>query len=469
MDSARQAVGDFLRRLRSSDRFAVLAFDDHVESYQRGLQGHGQVADAIRWLASVDSRGGTEIRQALTDAIDMTQHSKDLPCIVIITDGQVGNEPEIYRTVQQKVPRARIFTLGIDTAVNDAFLRRLAGLGRGTCELVTPGEKLSKAVERLAREVSTPVITDLRLHDEGFGVDGGSLAPAVLPDVFAARPAVVLGRHHGAGLLRLEGQPDWSETLSATPTSNPALSIVWAREQITALEDRLRIETVDRAAVEKEILELALRYQLLTRFTAFVLVDKAEKVTEGSTPRTVVQPVEMPSEWAQAQAAAPAGGVRSRLSLGGAAPRDAMRSLSRKAVNAPASPLSSLPKAPAPAPPPPPMAAPAPAPAPAPPKPAAVDPLTGLRKAVEAFSTLWRAAQDDASRDTPAIKAGMAEVLKALVVIGSEQAIHLMEAGAKLNTALQLDRVEVASMGAWLDELRRLTGLPPLDWWSDNI
>src|SRR5262249_31600833 len=42
---------------------------------------------------------------------------------------------------------------------------------------------------------------------------------------------------------------------------------------------------------------LAVKHTLLTRFTAFVVVDESETVNKDGACRTVVQPVEMPDRW----------------------------------------------------------------------------------------------------------------------------------------------------------------------------
>jgi hypothetical protein len=53
--------------------------------------------------------------------------------------------------------------------------------------------------------------------------------------------------------------------------------------------------------IERQIVELAVRHRLLTRFTAFVVVDESETVVAGDS-RTVVQPVAMPQGWAAGSA-----------------------------------------------------------------------------------------------------------------------------------------------------------------------
>src|SRR4029453_6012332 len=58
------------------------------------------------------------------------------PALVLVTDGQVGNEDQILRLLAPRLGGVRVYTVGVDSAVNEGFLKRLAGLGGGACELV---------------------------------------------------------------------------------------------------------------------------------------------------------------------------------------------------------------------------------------------------------------------------------------------------------------------------------------------
>ena len=77
----------------------------------------------------------------------------------------------------------------------------------------------------------------------------------------------------------------------ATPLA--AVAQIWARARVADLEDKFRL---GESEAKKEILTLALRYSLLTRFTAFVAVD-GEVVNLGGVRRQVTQPVAMPAAW----------------------------------------------------------------------------------------------------------------------------------------------------------------------------
>jgi len=309
IESARRAVLGFLDTLHGEDRFALVAFDSAVETFDASdraipLNPLTRLTQARSWLATIESRGGTEIAEPLRRALDMQTEPGRLLCVLVITDGQVGNDSALLAMVQNSASKARLFTLGIDTAVNDSLLRELARLGRGTCELVTPGEPLEASLGRLAREIGQPRVTDLEVVDRGLGLVPESLVPWPLPDLFEARPVHVLGARGGAGGVEVRGRlpgagGPWIAATEPVPTDNPALAILWARDRIRALEDRLRLAPSDRERLEGDILALALEHRLLTNYTAFAVVDRSQIVADGSPLTTVVQPVHLPAGWSE--------------------------------------------------------------------------------------------------------------------------------------------------------------------------
>lgn len=307
MLSARRAVQQFLGRLGPDDRFAIMAFDDELEPFQSGfLHPVSEVGKAQHWLNRVDARGGTEILRSIRWLVDLARSAQEQRYLsaVLITDGQVGNEAAIYAYLQSEDPPLRLYTLGVDSAVNEAFLRQMARLGRGTCELVTPGEPLERALDRLSREVSCPLIVDLQVLDAGLHpVD---LVPDPIPDLYAARPVFLLGRHSGEGDLIVRGRQhdqEFSVRIQPQPCVNPALPLLWARQKIQNLQDRLSLgDSASTVKVSREITELALRYGLVSDHTSFVLVDRDQVINPDGVCKTSVQPVELPAEWSAADA-----------------------------------------------------------------------------------------------------------------------------------------------------------------------
>jgi Ca-activated chloride channel family protein len=317
MVAARRAAARIVDTLTVADRFAVLAFDDRVETPATLPSGLADGTDrhrfrAVEHLARVDARGGTELLQPLIDGLKLLDSATTEAAtgagggrdrvLVLVTDGQVGNEDQILRTVAGALRGVRVHTVGIDQAVNAGFLGRLAIAGGGRCELVESEDRLDEAMDRIHRRIGAPVVGGVTVTAEGLDLIGGTQAPARLPDVFPGVPFVVTGRYRGpvagaltvAGTMR-DGTP-WSSTVTATRHDNPALTAIWARALLRDLEDAYVSGTGGGGELERRITEVSLGFGVLCRFTAYVAVDK-RVVTEGGGPRQVVQPVEMPAGW----------------------------------------------------------------------------------------------------------------------------------------------------------------------------
>jgi Ca-activated chloride channel family protein len=128
--------------------------------------------------------------------------------IVLITDGQVGNEDQLVKLVRQKARGTRVFTVGIDRAVNAAFLKRLAIPTGGLFELVESEERLDTVMTAMHRRIGRPSMTDIQIDDSNLKIVPGSLVPDKMPDLFEGVPAVIMGRFTGAtdGQVTISGQ-----------------------------------------------------------------------------------------------------------------------------------------------------------------------------------------------------------------------------------------------------------------------
>jgi Ca-activated chloride channel homolog len=314
MVAARRAAARIVDTLTTGDRFAVLSFDDRVE-HPDGLPGGLVDATdrhrfrAVEHLARVDARGGTALLAPLREALSLLSpvEGRD-PVLVLVTDGQVGNEDHILSQLTGQLRGVRVHTVGIDRAVNAGFLGRLAGLGGGRCELVESEDRLDEAMAAIHRRVAAPVVSRLDLVPDGLVLLDDSLAPARVPDLFPGVALVVAGRYRGAsGGLTLrgttrDGRP-WSATVTGQRRDAPAVTAQWARAHVRDLEDRY-VAGFAGAELEKRIVDTSLRFGVLCRFTAYVAVD-SRVVAEGGEPHRVVQPVEAPSGWDMLQVQAP--------------------------------------------------------------------------------------------------------------------------------------------------------------------
>ncbi|NKE64055.1 VWA domain-containing protein, partial [Lentzea sp. PSKA42] len=298
MVAARRAAARIVDTLTADDTFAVITFDDRVE--RPAELGTGLVAAtdrhrfrAVEHLAAVQARGGTEMFEPLREGLSLLADASEGrdPVLVLVTDGQVGNEDQVLRDIAPVINRTRVHAVGIDTAVNAGFLGRLVARGAGRCELVESEDRLDEAMAQIQRRIGAPVITDVVVSPE-------SSLPRQPSAIYPGVPLVALGRYRGPApdsftvRGRTRDGADWQETVAVRQHAEPAVRAQWARAALRDLEDRYA--TGDRA-VESVIVQTSLRFGVLCRFTAFVAVD--ERVVSDGTVHRVVQPVEQPAGW----------------------------------------------------------------------------------------------------------------------------------------------------------------------------
>jgi len=328
MVSARRAAAQLVDHLDTGDRFAVLAFDHQIERPPGLGDGLVPATDrhrfaATEYLGGLQARGGTELQAPLvagvgylTDQEDDTGpgHADRHRVLVLVTDGQVAGEDHLLRALGADAAAVTIHTVGIDRAVNAGLLQRLAAAGGGHCDLVESDARLDEVLLLLRRRIDPPVLVDLVVRADGVEIDPGSVTPDLGADVADGIPLVVRGRYRGRG----EEARWWCEarrgddacTLPMTPrlAAGSALTATWARAHLRDLEDAYAVAP-DPAAAAVIVAE-SLRFSTLCRFTAFVAVDDAEEVDPAGR-FDVIQPVELPSGWAPAPAAAASfGGAR---------------------------------------------------------------------------------------------------------------------------------------------------------------
>ena len=305
MVAARRATARMIDSLTGRDRFSILGFDHQIAEppTQSGLV---QATDrnryrAVEWLGKLEAAGGTEMAQPLHRSLQLLSQDETRDRIVVlVTDGQVGNEDQILRTLAPHLAGLRVFTLGVDRAVNAGFLRRLAGLSGGFCELVESEDRLDEVMDQVHRRIGTPLLTDLRLEGVGVGLIAESMVPGRLPDLFAGSPVQILGRYRGApGQVAVRGfdalGSEVIERLAGNACSSTVAHKVWARGRVRDLEDRY-VVTSDRA-LAGEITAVSLRHGVLCRFTSFVAVDRAEVANQTGQVHKVTQAVDQPEGW----------------------------------------------------------------------------------------------------------------------------------------------------------------------------
>ncbi len=339
MPAAIAAARLVLRTLEPGDSLQVAAFSSRHRKLWRSAQpvDDDTIAEADRFLAGLSASGGTEILSPLQDVL--AAPSRAPRHLVLVTDGQVGNEDAIVRYVAGLDQRLTIFTIGIDTAVHAAFLRSLARHTGGLCALMTPSDPIADRVTRFLARVGAPVATDVRLQGVGRGAD---VVPDPMPDLYLGEPVVALvATDEAVQVPRFslqEGAGSRELFLPAPCPADVVLRRLHEGARVSSLADRFALEP--SAAHRAALLAASLQAGVLCPLTGFVVVDPTE--TSGVRPQTMHVPVLVPDAWASAGGPPPAP-LAMAAPAPGAPPRARMRMGAARKMAAPPPPQGSAP------------------------------------------------------------------------------------------------------------------------------
>ncbi|MHA7627801.1 VIT domain-containing protein [Corallococcus sp. M7] len=308
LPQAQAALRLCLRHLREGDRFNVIAFENAFRSFSPQTVPFTQrtLEQADAWVAGLKAYGGTELLEPMVTAMKAAPDG----VVVLLTDGQVGNENEILDAVLAARGSGRVFSFGIGTNVSDALLRDLARRTDGAVEFIHPGERIDEKVVAQFSRALAPRVTDLEVRFDG--VEASELAPSTLPPLVDGTPWTLFGRYAqaGTGSVTLKGKSG-REPFSLTvrldlpaQSDRPVVEKLWAAERIRGWMDAGLVGRRAEAMKER-IVRLAVEHQLATQYTSFVVVEERQGDRRASgTPETRVVPVNAPAGWSMFNQAA---------------------------------------------------------------------------------------------------------------------------------------------------------------------
>jgi Ca-activated chloride channel family protein len=301
IDQAKQALHFALDRLQPTDRFNVIAFASAPTALfaQPTFADRQSVATARIFLNSLKADGGTEMRRALEMSLDDRIDSSRLRQLILLTDGSVGNEAELFRMIRRGLGDSRLFTVGIGSAPNGHFMAKAARFGRGSFTFVGKPEEVAKKMSPLLAKLSEPVMTDIAVDfPDAVNTDAH---PNRVPDLYRGAPIVVSARLPKAeGDLvisgRLARQPWKTRVPLADARDGRGIAKLWARRKIETVMDGLH-EGVAPDTVRRDVLAIALPHQLMSRYTSLVAIDRpVSRPTDASLTRQAV-PSNPPAGW----------------------------------------------------------------------------------------------------------------------------------------------------------------------------
>lgn len=300
INTAKTLLQNLVVNLKPTDRFNVLLFESGAYwlAEQSVAATQQNVNKAIVFLDQQHGGGGTNLLAALKKAMSLPRQDEGLSrSFVVVTDGYVGVEKEAFDIIRNKADEANTFAFGIGSSVNRHLIDGMAHAGMSEPFVIMTPEQAGKEADKFRSYINYPVLTQIKKSFKG--VEVYDVEPVSIPDVLAERPIIVYGKYRGKaeGSITIEGKAGkkaYKKTfdLSAVKPSadHAAIRYLWARKKIQLLDD---FSTIGYEIKNQEVIDLGLKYNLLTAYTSFIAVE--EKVAnESKELNTVNQPLPLP-------------------------------------------------------------------------------------------------------------------------------------------------------------------------------
>ena len=285
LDETKRAVIECLKQLDVGDKFNIIPFESDFEAMNIKSIDYNEenIKKAIKYINNLRPLGGTEILNPIKFALYEKNTDKT---ILLFTDGQVGNEDEIIKYVEDNINRSRIFPFGIDTNVNSSFIKQLAKAGNGKAELIQPKEKIDDKIIRTFARIQTPLLEKLEV-DYGTNkiIDEIREEKCLFNYEFFNVFAKIEKLEDDIQLKGkiLDKEYIWKINKGNINNTKVDLEILFAKQEMERLEEYIR-NTYEDDKIEnykKMIIELSEKYNINSKYTSFLTVyERKDKLLE---------------------------------------------------------------------------------------------------------------------------------------------------------------------------------------------
>ena len=285
LDETKRAVIECLKQLDVGDKFNIIPFESQFEAMNiKSIEYNEEnMKKAIEYINKLKPLGGTEILNPIKFALYEKEKDK---IILLFTDGQVGNEDEIIRFVENNVNRSRIFPFGIDTNVNSSFIKQLAKAGNGKAELIQPNEKIDDKIIRTFARIQTPLLEELTIdYGNNRVIDEIREEKCLFNYEFFNVFAKIEKLQDDIQLKGkiLDKEYVWKINKESINNTDVDLEVLFAKQEMDRLEDYI-INTYDNEKIEnykKMIIELSEKFNINSKYTSFITVyERKDKLLE---------------------------------------------------------------------------------------------------------------------------------------------------------------------------------------------
>jgi Ca-activated chloride channel homolog len=285
---AKKALLFGLSTLSKNDRFNLIEFNSHASQLfeQAKFASNNTIQQAKYFIQQLSADGGTEMLSAMQMALTTSSYSDEnleqvnpVRQVIFLTDGAISNESALFSAIQNQLKHSRLFTVGIGSAPNSFFMRRAAKFGKGQSIFINDIAFAESKIKQLFQQIQKPMMSNITINWPN--PEEVEMWPNKISDLYADQPLWLKAKisSNNNFELNITGQTTDSLWQSQIPlkfeqtAQTNGVNKLWAREKIASIMDMSAHGKLNDAD-EKSITSVALKHQLVSRFTSLIAIDK---------------------------------------------------------------------------------------------------------------------------------------------------------------------------------------------------
>jgi len=300
IEQVKEAALQIIAGLEKGEAFNICLYNNTVQWFSKKavLKTKENQEAARKYIEGITATGGTNIHDALREALNQEPMEGMLPIVLFLTDGLptvgITSEVAIRELATKSNPhKRRVFTFGVGVDVNAPLLEKIADASRAKAEFVLPKEDVEVKIGRVFKRLTGPILAGAELEvvkKNGEPAIGRTrdIMPEMLPDMFEGDQLVLLGQYVGKKPITFKISGNYlgrKRTFQFTfefdkaDVRNGFVPRLWASRKIAELIDTVRqmgaepgCSSSDPKVKEltDEIVRLSTEFGILTEYTAFL-------------------------------------------------------------------------------------------------------------------------------------------------------------------------------------------------------
>ena len=306
VENMKKALADFLDVLPVDSYFNVISFGSATErmfhTSQKTSKESIQLAKAkIKGFSA--NFGGTEILTPIVEATEQLAEIRGYPRkVFLLTDGDVTNADSILKYVKKSAIRFRYCSVGIGNGISPYLITRIGEFGKCGHEFVKDDEDLGEKAKKLLHNSISQFLEDVKItidHDHVSTVVETIPSLHETPRVLKNEPfelwmkldlsKLPLGENVRVTISYFNSYTKEVESQAvdlqlSDSMTNEAFHKLYTSKKISKLEDAKSSINYNTRELNAKIVDLSVKYQVLSEQTAFlcVVTDEVHDEDKGS-------------------------------------------------------------------------------------------------------------------------------------------------------------------------------------------